>query len=140
MKIGGRLQLRSRNDNDFNTKYPDIAEALSALPDATVIDGEVVAMDSSGRPSFNALQNFGSSKAPIYYFVFDLLILAGRNVMSEPLMVRRALLQELLAKLRHPSRPSPQLNAALADVIAPVRAQGLEGVVAKGLDSLYESG
>jgi len=62
------VQLRSRNDNDFTQRYPAIAKALAALPDETVIDGEVVALDESGRPSFNILQNYGSSKAPILYY------------------------------------------------------------------------
>jgi len=59
IKTGGRVQLRSRNDNDFTTRYAPITAALHALPDETVIDGEVVALDEEGRPSFNLLQNFG---------------------------------------------------------------------------------
>jgi hypothetical protein len=47
------------------------------------MDGEIVALDEGGRTSFNALQNYGSPKAPILYYVFDVLILAGRNVMGE---------------------------------------------------------
>src|SRR5262245_41824734 len=64
IKSGGKLQLRSRNDNDFNTRYPQISAALRSLPDETVIDGEVVALDEEGRPSFNLLQT-ASSKTPL---------------------------------------------------------------------------
>jgi DNA ligase D-like protein (predicted ligase) len=140
IKSGGVVQLRSRNDNDFRSRYPAIAEALEALPDETVLDGEVIAMDSSGRPSFNALQTIGSSKAPLFYFAFDVLIDSGENVMSKPLRERREVLQSLLAHLDDPIRLAPQLNASLSDVIAAVKGQGLEGVVAKRLDSRYESG
>src|SRR5512133_3184088 len=85
IKTDGKVHLRSRNNKDFNSRYGGIASALGTLPGETVIDGEIVALDDSGRPCFNALQNYGSSKAPIVYYVFDLLILAGRNVMCEPL-------------------------------------------------------
>ena len=56
IKSGGRVHLRSRNDNDFNARYPGIVKALAAMPDDTVIDGEVVALDDSGAPNFAALQ------------------------------------------------------------------------------------
>jgi ATP-dependent DNA ligase len=104
-KSGGKVRLRSRNDKDFTARYPLIAEALSALPDDTVIDGEVVALDETGKPSFNLLQNDGSSKASLLYYVFDVLILAGRDVMHEPLSLRRELLQrEIMPKLLDPVR------------------------------------
>jgi ATP-dependent DNA ligase len=56
-KTGGTVHLRSRNGKDFSAKYPAIAKALASMPDDTVIDGEIVALDVGGRPSFNALQN-----------------------------------------------------------------------------------
>ena len=140
-KSGGRVQLRSRNDKDFGGKYPAIVKALSAMPDETVIDGEVVALDPAGRPSFNALQNYGSSAIPLFYYVFDVLILAGEDITSEPLVRRRELLQtRVLSKLDEPIRESPILDASLPDLIRSVKAQGLEGIVAKRLDSRYEPG
>jgi ATP-dependent DNA ligase len=123
IKTSGSLQLRSRNDKDFNRKYPAIAKALAALPDETVIDGEVVAIDGDGRPSFNALQN-GSAGSTIVYYVFDVMVLSGRNVMGEPLATRRDLLKrEVLPRLAEPVREAPRFDAALADLIAAVRAQ-----------------
>src|SRR3954466_9686469 len=56
-KRNGAVHLRSRNDNDFNGRYPGVVQALQHLPDNTVIDGEIVAFDEEGRPSFHALQN-----------------------------------------------------------------------------------
>src|SRR3954464_146986 len=141
LKSAGRVQLRSRNDKEFGGKYPAIVKALAAMPDETVIDGEVVALDPAGRPSFNALQNYGSSGTPLFYYVFDVLILAGEDVTSEPLVRRRELLQtRVLSKLDEPIRESPILDASLPDLIRSVKAQGLEGIVAKRLDSRYEPG
>ena len=116
-------------------------KALTAMPDETVIDGEVVALDPAGRPSFNTLQNYGSSATPLFYYVFDVLMLAGEDVTSEQLVRRRALLQaRVLSKLDEPIRESPILDASLPDLIRSVKAQGLEGIVAKRLDSRYEPG
>ena len=87
-KREGTLHLRSRNNKDFSARYPAVVTALATLPDDTVIDGEIVALDQHGRPSFNALQNYGSAPAPVVYYVFDVLVLAGRDVMREPLEAR----------------------------------------------------
>src|SRR5215831_9645089 len=141
VKSGSKAYLRSRNDKDFATKYPAIRAALAALPEETVVDGEVVAIDESGKPSFHALQNNGSSKAPLFYYVFDLLILAGRDLTNEPLSLRRQLLdRDVLPNLDDPIRESAILDANLLDLIHAVKAQGLEGLVAKRKDSRYESG
>jgi DNA ligase D-like protein (predicted ligase) len=140
-KTGGKLELRSRNDNDFALRYPSIAKALASLPDDTAVDGEIVALDAEGKPSFNALQNCGSSKADLIYYVFDLMVLAGEDVMGEQLRKRRELLEKkILTKLDEPIRYSPALNASLAVLIQSVKAQGFEGLVAKRLDSRYQPG
>src|SRR6202795_5085390 len=86
IKSDGKVHLRSRNDNDFNARYPGIVKALATMPDDTVIDGEVVALDGEGRPSFNMLQNYGSAGPPLHFFIFDVLVLKGRDVMGEPLV------------------------------------------------------
>src|SRR5439155_4854317 len=141
MRTSGKVHLRSRHNKDFTTKYPAIVSALARLPDETVIDGEVVALDDSGWPSFSALQDYASSKVPIVYYVFDVLMIAGRNAMSEPASVRRDLLRrEILPKLGEPIRESPVMGVNLPDLINAVRAHGFEGLVAKRLDSKYEPG
>jgi len=140
-KRGGSVHLRSRNDNDFSQRYPAVVRGLAKLPDETVIDGEVVAFDDEGRPSFNALQNFGSSAAAVIYYVFDVMVLAGRYLTREPLDARRKILeQKVLPKLAEPVRYAPAFEADLSTLIASVKAQGFEGLVAKRRDSRYEPG
>jgi len=95
VKSGGKVHLRSRNDNDFAIRYAGIAKALAAMPDETVLDGEIVALDGDGRPSFNALQNYGSSSGPLLYYIFDVLILSGTDMMGETLLARRAILERM---------------------------------------------
>src|SRR5579863_74530 len=127
-KTGGKVHLRSRNDNDFSVRYPGIVKALAPIPDDTVIDGEVVALDADGKPSFNTLQNFGAGQAPLHFYIFDLMVLGGKDVMGETLETRRGLLEtRVLPKLAEPIRYSPKLEASLNDLIASVKAQGLEG-------------
>lgn len=141
IKNSGTAHLRSRNNKSFDGRYPEIVKALAHMPDETVVDGEAVALDESGRPSFNLLQNYGSSKAPLVYYVFDVLILAGRDVMGETLAVRRELLKEkILPRLAEPIRESRSLDAPLPELIRAVREQGLEGLASKRLDSVYEPG
>jgi DNA ligase D-like protein (predicted ligase) len=140
-KAGGRIHLRSRNDNDFAVRYPAVMPGLARLPNDTVIDGELVALDPDGRPSFNLLQNYGAETIPIVYFVFDVMILAGRDVMSRPLTVRRELLErKVLPTLAEPVRYAAPLDATLPMLVQSVKAQGFEGLVAKRLDSRYEPG
>ena len=103
-----------------------------------MIDGEVVALDEAGKPSFNGLQNYGSATAPIFLYA---LILGGKDVMGESLAARRELLTTaILPYLRDPIREAPRFDVSLSDLITAVRAQGLEGIVAKRLDSAYEPG
>lgn len=80
---------------------------LAKLPSDTVIDGELIALGDDGRPSFNALQNYGSASTPILYFVFDVMVFEGRDVKTETLDSRRKLLeQRIVPKLTEPVRYS----------------------------------
>jgi DNA ligase D-like protein (predicted ligase) len=140
-KTGGALYLRSRNNKDFASRYPAVVAGLAGLPNETVIDGEVVAFDEDGRPSFNALQNYGSAAAAVVFYVFDLMVLRGKDVTADSLARRQSLLEKnVLPKLTEPVRYAGALNAPLSDLIASVKAQGLEGLVAKRRDSRYEAG
>ena len=125
IKTAGKVQLHSRNDNDFSLRYHGIVKALQPMPDETVIDGEVIALDAEGRPSFNMLQNYGSEGAPLHFFIFDVLILKGKDVMGETLVNRCELIEELvLPTLADPIRYSPILEGSLKDLVRSVKAQG----------------
>jgi bifunctional non-homologous end joining protein LigD len=140
-RTNDRIHLRSRNDNDFSTRYPSVVRGLARLPDETVIDGEVVALGHDGRPSFGALQNATSAQVAIVYYVFDVMVLAGRDVTAEPLTVRRELLeQKVLPLLAEPVRYTGSLEASLSDLVHAVKTQGFEGLVAKRRNSRYEPG
>ena len=80
VKTSREAILYSRNHKNFNKRFPQIADVLNDLPADTVIDGEVVALDESGKPGFHLLQHFTAEASRIHYFVFDLLILEGRDL------------------------------------------------------------
>ena len=106
-----------------------------------MIDGEVVAFDQEGRPSFNALQNYGSAPAPVVYYVFDRDDARRPDVMREPLEKRRELLEKkVLPKLTEPVRYAASLDATCLCLIQSVKAHGFEGLVAKRRNSVYEPG
>src|SRR4029077_37162 len=89
VKSDGKVRLFSRRQKSFNQQYPQIVEELADLPDGTVIDGEIVALDDSARAQFNLLQHYRSEARPIRYFVFDLLCYKNRDTTSLPLVERR---------------------------------------------------
>jgi ATP-dependent DNA ligase len=96
VKSEGRLNLFSRRRKSFNTQYALVFEALADLPDNTVIDGEVVALDESGRPDFNLLQHYRTQAARIHYFVFDVLVYNNRDLTRLPLIDRHEVMKSVL--------------------------------------------
>jgi bifunctional non-homologous end joining protein LigD len=87
-KSGRSSQLWSHNQKDFTRRFPEVVKGIAELPSDTVIDGEVVALDENGRPSFNLLQGFGNAQAIVLY-AFDLIMLQGKDVQLWPLDDRR---------------------------------------------------
>src|SRR5207244_8012972 len=103
------------------------------------VDGEVVALDAAGRPSFNLLQHFRSGASRICYFIFDLLVCNDRDLTRLPLIERHKLLNLLVRLKSRRIRISEQFEVTANDMLVAVRAQKLEGVVAKRRDSFYEA-
>ena len=131
--------MLSRRQKSFSKQFPLIYEALADLPDDTIIDGEIVALDESGRPDFNLLQNFRSAAKHINYFVFDLIVLQGQDLTSLPLIERRSRMRSLT--FSSPLvRLCEQFESSGEEMIAAVRQLGLEGVIGKRKDSRYEIG
>ena len=134
------VNLFSRRHKSFNHQCPHIVEAPSGLPDGSVVDGDVVALDETGKPNFNLLQNFRSEASRIHYFIFDLLVCDDRDLTGLPMSERRRLMKTVL-KTRSPHiRIAEQFEASANDMLAAVRHQQLEGVIGKRKDSLYEPG
>lgn len=139
VKRDGKVTIYSRRGNVLNQRFPYIAAALSGMPDESVIDGEVVAVDDEGRSDFNLLQNFRSAADKIHYYVFDVLLHEGTSLLNTPLSARRKLLHKIV-----PINDRISLSAvnpgSLESMLSFVRENGLEGVIGKRADSFYEPG
>lgn len=147
---GDRLRVQSANERDVTASWPELAGLPDALPATTaLLDGELVATDADGRPSFGRLQQRmhitnpaeatrRAAEVPVVYVVFDLLHLDGHDLTALPFTDRRRLLDQLLEPT--PSwRVSPLHDDGVA-LLAAANERGLEGVVAKRADSHYEPG
>jgi DNA ligase D-like protein (predicted ligase) len=140
IKDGTKVRITSRNEKDLTVSYPAVVAAAGKLSaSSAILDGEVVALDPSGRPSFQALQHRAAhTEYAITYYAFDLLHLDGRDLTREPLDTRRRLLPAVLKGST--ILMSMELQGSAADVIAAVSGLGLEGVIAKRRDSRYDAG
>jgi bifunctional non-homologous end joining protein LigD len=147
----GRMRIESRNLNDVSLRYPEL-RGLSRQLGAreAVLDGELVVFDDRGAPSFERLQQRmhlsspnavrrAARTAPVTYVIFDLLYLDERLTTGLPYRERRALLQELELKGAHWQTPAYHQGRGVA-FLAATAERGLEGAVAKRLDSPYRPG
>jgi DNA ligase D-like protein (predicted ligase) len=140
INAAGKRSLYSRNGKSFDRQYPHIIEALAELPLDTVVDGEIVALDDTGRPDFNLLQHFRAKASSICYFVFDLLIYQGHDLTGLPLLERRGILTSVLQFQSSKLRIAAYFETSRETMLQSAREQGLEGIVAKRKHSRYEAG
>jgi bifunctional non-homologous end joining protein LigD len=140
LKDRARVQLRSRNNKDMAAAYPAVhAAGLKLRADSVVLDGEIVALDPQGRPSFQALQHRSAHPGfAVVFYAFDLIHLDGRDLTRLPLVERKARLAPLVEGSG--LLLSPALPGSAGQVIEAVARLGLEGVVAKRRSSLYDAG
>ena len=148
---GKRLELQSRNQLDITRRYPELQTLCKAQPKSgAIVDGEILALDETGRPSFarlqrrmhaEGMQNVArlSHEVPVWYALFDVLWTGGESTMERPYSERREILEELTI-----SGPAWQITPAHIGegeaMLDTSRRNGLEGLVAKRLDSIYEPG
>jgi len=121
VKSGQTINLFSRRGKSFNSQYPYLIEALAKLPEGTVVDGEVVALDDEGRPNFNLLQHSRSGASRICYFIFDLLVCDDRDLTRLPLIERHNLLNQLVKLNSGRIRISEQFEVAANNMLVAVR-------------------
>jgi bifunctional non-homologous end joining protein LigD len=134
------VRLVSRNKKAFD--YPLLIDALKKLQaERVILDAEIAALNEQGRSSFQLLQMLKSSNGvPLVFYVFDLLFLEGKDLLKKPLSARRKLLANLLKKPPENIRLSDELRGSKDDLVRVAQQFGLEGLVAKRPNSVYESG
>lgn len=134
-----KVELRSRNDKSFDKYYP-VLNALKEWKINALIDGELVVLNDKGESNFNKLQNWRSeADGSLFYYVFDLLWLDGRDLTGLPLLERRNLLQSIVPA-EGIIRYSDSFETSGTKFFASAQKLGLEGIMAKRTDSLYVPG
>jgi len=138
---GGKPVLRTRKGLDWTARFPEIATAAAALPDA-LVDGEIVALDDNGVPDFSALQAALSEgkTGDLVFFAFDLLFAGGADWRGEDLSARKEQLKKLLRRAGSRLRYVEHFVADGGAVLDSACRAGLEGIVSKRLDAAYAPG
>lgn len=147
---GARLRLRARSGTDITERYPELTDVPPLGGAPCILDGEIVAMDDAGRPSFTLLQarmhltrpaeiRTQAERVPVRLHVFDLISEGGASLLSVPLAERRARLERILAETASPF-VLPPVFSDVDDALAASEAFALEGVVVKDPASGYRPG
>jgi bifunctional non-homologous end joining protein LigD len=143
VKNDEKVALLSRNKNELAGRFPEIVEAVKNLPAREcVLDGEVVALDEGGRSSFQLLQarEMEGRESPICFYAFDLLQLEGKSLIGLPLEMRKNVLEKLCAAAGDPIRYSGAIGSEPKRLLEEVKSRGLEGIIGKQRNSVYEPG
>jgi bifunctional non-homologous end joining protein LigD len=134
----GSVALSSRNNKSFAEKYYPITAAMNEWSIDAVLDGEIIVIGKDGKANFSALQNWRSeADGNLVYYVFDLLWYEGKDIMGLPLSERQSILKKILPAIDDRIRISPVFNSNGLDFFEAVKKMGLEGIMAKKLDSAY---
>jgi len=139
IKDADDVRVQSRNQKELTRMYPSVATAGRGVKAKhAIVDGEIVAVDASGRPSFQALQHRSlHPNHQILFYAFDLLDLNGQDLTPRPLMKRRGQLSKIIPPDAHLRLLQP-LPGTAGEIVQAVRDLGLEGVIAKRKDSPYQ--
>ena len=129
------LKLASRGGLDYTKKYPPIVRALQSLAHDLVIDGEVIVLNKEGKPDFDALQKFNGQKSGVFFYVFDILWLDGKDLMGLPLTQRKEILKEIFEG-NGVIRYSEHFDNGI-ELFRHAEAMKLEGIIAKQRASAY---
>lgn len=136
----GKVAFKSRNDQSYNQKYYPIYEKLKELKINAIIDGEIVVVNKKGNANFGALQNWNSeADGELLYYVFDILWYNGYDLSHLPLLDRKAILAELIPN-QSPILLSKAFETSGIDFLNATKRLGLEGIMAKRANSIYQSG
>ena len=139
----GQVRLWTRNENDWTAKFPSVVKAVKALRvKSAILDGEIVALDASGRASFQRLQqSIKGSGTGLIYHIFDLIYIEGFSLTRTPLHDRKRVLAELIEPLGDSGmlRYSDHIEGNGAEFFKQACKLGIEGIVSKLADSIYES-
>ena len=134
------VKVWSRRGIAYNKEFPHVAEAGADLPMDTLVDGEVVALDQKGRPSFNLLQHRRSQASAVRFYAFDILVYRGRTTLGLELVERHKWLTRAVEGMTGAIQLLESFETAPGKLVRAAKELGFEGVVAKRKNSLYESG
>jgi bifunctional non-homologous end joining protein LigD len=138
---GKNIELYSRNLLSFKTHFPTITHELQNMKENVILDGEIVALDKKGLPSFQLLQQYlKTGKGDIRYYIFDLLFIENKDLKETPLLERKKLLKDFLKKINQPSLLfCDHVIFTGKKFFKECKKLGLEGIMAKKKDSIYRS-